>query len=48
MLIVRMTAPPSEHLPDTHAYLKYLHAGGSEEFDRLFAGYRKEYFEPIQ
>lgn len=48
MLIVRLTAPPSEHLPDTHAYLKYLHAGGSEEFDKLFAGYRKEYFEPIQ
>ena len=48
MLIVRLTVPQGEHLPDTHAYLKYLHAGGSEAFDRLFADYRKEYFEPIQ
>ena len=47
MLIVRTTTPPSEHLPDTHTYLKYLHSGGDREFDELFAEYRKEYFEPI-
>lgn len=47
MLIVRQTAPVSEHMPDTHTYLKYLHAGGDQEFDHLFADYRKEYFEPI-
>ena len=48
MLIVRQTTPAKEHLPDTHAYLKYLHAGGSKEFDALFAAYREEYFGPIE
>ena len=48
MLIVRQTTPVKEHLPDTHAYLKYLHAGGSKEFDALFAAYREEYFGPIE
>ena len=48
MLIVRTTAPVSEHLPDTHTYLKYLHAGGDQEFDRLFAEYREKYFSPIE
>ena len=48
MLIVRQTTPAKERLPDTHAYLKYLHAGGSKEFDALFAAYREEYFGPIE
>ncbi len=48
MLIVRQTAPASQHLPDTHAYLKYLHAGGDHDFDALFAAYRAQYFAPIE
>lgn len=48
MLIVRQTAPVSEHLPDTHAYLKYLHAGGDQAFDKLFSQYRDQYFTPIK
>ncbi|MCC2258745.1 Na/Pi cotransporter family protein [Intestinimonas aquisgranensis] len=43
MLIVRQTTPTSQHLPDTHAYLKYLHAGGDHDFDTLFANYRAQY-----
>lgn len=48
MLMVRQTTPSSEHLPDTHTYLKYLHAGGDQEFDALFSRYRQEYYDPIQ
>ena len=48
MLIVRQTTPTSQHLPDTHAYLKYLHAGGDHDFDTLFANYRTQYFGPIE
>ena len=47
MLIVRQTMPAGQRLPDTHAYLKYLHAGGDQTFDQLFARYRAEYFAPI-
>ena len=48
MLIVRQTAPAGQHLPDTHTYLKYLHSGGDQDFDKLFAQYRDKYFTPIQ
>ena len=48
MLIVRQTTPTSQHLPDTDAYLKYLHAGGDHDFDTLFANYRTQYFGPIE
>ena len=48
MLIVRQTTPASQHLPDTHTYLKYLHAGGDHDFDTLFANYRAQYFGPIE
>ena len=48
MLIVRQTTPASQHLPDSHAYLKYLHAGGDQAFDDLFAKYREQYFAPIE
>lgn len=48
MLIVRQTAPAGQHLPDTHTYLKYLHSGGDQDFDKLFAQYRDKYFAPIQ
>ena len=48
MLIVRQTTPTSQHLPGTHAYLKYLHAGGDHDFDTLFANYRAQYFGPIE
>lgn len=48
MLIVRQTTPTNQHLPDTHAYLKYLHAGGDHDFDTLFANYRTQYFGPIE
>ena len=48
MLIVRQTAPAGQHLPDTHTYLKYLHSGGDQDLDKLFAQYRDKYFTPIQ
>lgn len=48
MLIVRQTTPGSAALPDTHAYLKYLHSGGDQDFDRLFSQYRTQYFSPIE
>ena len=48
MLIVRQTTPAGQYLPDTHTYLKYLHAGGDHDFDTLFANYRAQYFGPIE
>lgn len=47
MLIIRQTAGPGAEITDTHAYLKYLHTGGSGTFDRQFSEYRKKYFSPI-
>jgi phosphate:Na+ symporter len=47
MLVIRQTAAAGEEISDSHAYLKYLHSGGSEEFDRQFAEYREKYFSPI-
>ena len=49
LLVLRQTAPTAAlaEMADTHAYLKRLHAGGSEEFDRMYAEYREKYFAPI-
>lgn len=48
LLILRQTASSSDEMIDTHAYLKRLHSGGSEEFDLLFANYRAKYYTPIE
>lgn len=47
MIILRVTTPAGEHLPETHDYLKYLHSGADQSFDQLFDQYREQYFTPI-
>ena len=33
---------------DSHTYIHSLHHGADQEFDRLFEGYRKKYYIPIE
>lgn len=47
--ILRQTATPGDQiLQNSHAYLRRLHAGGSEEFDALFEQYRAKYYGPLE
>ena len=46
--ILRETASRDDMIRiDAHTYVHALHHGADREFDRLFAQYRKTYFEPI-
>ncbi|MCD8004373.1 MAG: Na/Pi cotransporter family protein [Oscillospiraceae bacterium] len=36
------------NVEDAHAYLQRLHAGDSEEFNRLFEEYKQQYYAPIE
>lgn len=46
--MVRMLSAKDINLEDSHSYLKRLHAGGSEEFNEMFARYKEQYFAPIE
>ena len=46
--ILRETAPSNGLVhTDFHAYLHQLHHGASAEYDRLYAHYQKQYFDPL-
>ena len=46
--VVRQVSSKEMNIEDSHSYLKSLHAGDSEPFNRMFAEYRKKYYEPIE
>ena len=47
--IIRQTAHKGDLiLTDSHAYMRMLHRGESQEFDEMFEAYRKKYYAPIE
>ena len=47
--IIRQTAHKGDLiLTDSHAYMRMLHRGESQEFDDMFEAYRKKYYAPIE
>lgn len=46
--VVRVLSAKNVNIEDSHSYLKRLHAGGSESFNRMFAQYKEQYFTPIE
>ena len=47
--IIRQTAHKGDLiLTDSHAYMRMLHRGESQEFDEMYEAYRKKYYDPIE
>lgn len=47
--ILRETNPGNEaSIIDSHEYLKVMHAGGSGNYDALYAQYKAKYYDPIR